>query len=183
MFEIEDMLKIISALFIIFPLVSFIHESGHLIFAYLFGAKDLKITIGSGKPVFRCKFLEFRKYYFWYSWCYYSDLERNNRLTNVLVYSGPMLMNLTAAFLVNWLTLKGILDSSLLAYQFVYFSIYFVIFDLIPITYHDGQPSNGRVIYELIRYGNKISYKKGDFKEEAKRMREKNQTTEDRGNV
>ncbi|MDG5786800.1 site-2 protease family protein [Evansella sp. AB-P1] len=180
MFELSDLARIIYALFIVFPLVSFIHELGHLLFACLFGAKNFKMTIGCGKPIFKYKFLEIRKYYFWYSWCYYSDLEKDNRLTNILVYSGPMILNLSAALLVNWLTIIGVLDSSILWYQFVYFSIYFVIFDLIPMTYHDGQPSNGRVIYELLRYGNKVSFEKGDFNEEAEKMRENNRTTKDR---
>lgn len=180
MFGVQDIIKIIYALFIVFPFVSFIHELGHLVFAFLFRAKNLKLTIGCGKPIFKYRFLEIRKYYFWYSWCYYSSLEVDNRFTNLLVYSGPMIFNLSAAFLINWFTISGYLEESILFYQFVYFSIYFVVFDLIPMTYHDGQPSNGRVIYELLRYGNKISYKKGDFKEEANKMRENNRTTDER---
>lgn len=172
MFGFSDVVRIICALFIVYPLVSVIHEVGHLVFAYLFGAKDLKLTIGSGKPIFRWRIFEIRKYYFWYGWCYYSDLENDNRLTNLLVYSGPMIMNLSAAFFVNWLTIKGILDSSIVWFQFVYFSIYFVIFDLIPMTYQDGQPSNGKVIYQLLFYGNKTTYQKGDYDEEMRKMRD-----------
>lgn len=160
MFGLEDMIGVFLALFIVFPIVSILHESGHLLFAYLFGAKELKLTIGCGNPIFKWKFIEFRKYYFWYGWCYYSELDLNNRLTNLLVYAGPMIVNLSSALFVNWLVFQGILESSTLWYQFVYFSIYFSVFDLIPMTYQDGQPSNGRVIYELIRYGEKNDYQK-----------------------
>ncbi|WP_227937506.1 hypothetical protein [Alkalihalobacillus deserti] len=171
MFGLEDVKLIFLALFVVFPLVSFIHETGYLFFAYLFGAKELKLTIGCGKPIFRWKILEFRRYYFWYGWCYYKDLQNDTRLSNILVYSGPVIFNITSGIFLNWLTLKGVIKPSIFTYQFVYFSLYFAVFDLIPMTYQDGQPSNGRVIYELLRYGRKNSYQKGDYNQEMRKIR------------
>ncbi|MCP3031902.1 hypothetical protein LF817_11155 [Halobacillus sp. A1] len=50
--------------------------------------------------------------------------------------------------------------------QFIFYAFYFVLFDILPLYYPDGQPSNGRVIYDLIRHGRLTDYQKYDPQEE-----------------
>jgi len=64
MFGLLDFLYITMAVFIILPLVSVIHEFGHLFFAYLFKAENQTLDVGCGKPLFQIGRIQFRKYYF-----------------------------------------------------------------------------------------------------------------------
>ncbi|MBD1379526.1 zinc metalloprotease [Metabacillus arenae] len=160
MFGLFDFISLILSVFIILPIVSIIHETGHLFFAYLFKAKNHKLEIGCGKPLFEVGRIRIRRFYFWYSWCQFEQLKRNSRIHYILVYAGPMIFNIVAAFLVNGLVYLKVLEESKFWNQFIYYSIFFVIFDILPMRYPDGQPSNGLVIYEMIRYGKKATFQK-----------------------
>jgi len=151
MFGIEDIPKFILAFFILLPVISTIHELGHVFFAWLMGGRTIKITIGTGKPVFRRWILEVRQYYFWYGFCTFDNVKRQRRLASILIFSGGALFNLLAAIGIRLLVEGGILEESLFTYQFTYFSLYYIFFALMPIPYPDGTFSDGRIILDLIR--------------------------------
>lgn len=88
MFGINDIPKFFLAFFLVLPVISFLHEAGHVFFAWLMGGKNIKVTVGTGEVLFRLGMLEVRKYYFWYGLCTFDNLKRNQRAANILVFSG-----------------------------------------------------------------------------------------------
>lgn len=166
MFGLLDFLYIMVSIFIILPLVSMIHEIGHLFFAFLFKAKNQTLDIGCGKPVFKIGRLCFRKYYFFYSWCQFERLENNSKLNYILVYAGPMIFNIFAAIMINGLVQYDLIAAQKFWNLFVYYSIYFVLFDVIPMRYPDGQPSNGLVVFEMLKYGKRATFQKENWTEQ-----------------
>jgi hypothetical protein len=157
MFGINDIPKFFLAFFLVLPMISLVHEAGHVIFAWLMGAKNIKVTIGSGRVLFRVGLLEVRKYYFWYGHCTFDNLKRNKRFANILIHSGGALFNSIAAGVIIYLIEHNALEAGIFTYQFTYFSLYYVFFALLPMPYPDGNDSDGKVILDLIR--NKIQVK------------------------
>jgi Zn-dependent protease len=151
MFGINDIPKFFLAFFLVLPIISFVHEAGHVFFAWLMGGKNIKVTIGSGDVLFRLGIMEVRKYYFWYGLCTFDNLKRNNRFANMLIFSGGALFNVIAAGVVIYLVEQKVLEASIFTYQFTYFSLYYVFFALLPMPYPDGNDSDGKVILDLIR--------------------------------
>jgi hypothetical protein len=151
MFGINDIPKFFLAFFLVLPIVSFVHEAGHVFFAWLMGGKNIKVTIGSGDVLFRLGIVEVRKYYFWYGLCTFDNLKRNQRFANMLIFSGGALFNAIAAGVVIYLVEHEALEAGIFTYQFTYFSLYYVFFALLPMPYPDGNDSDGKVILDLIR--------------------------------
>ncbi|GHI00967.1 hypothetical protein [Neobacillus kokaensis] len=144
MFGFADIIKFLISFFVILPIVTLIHLSGHIFFVTLFGGLEKKIVIGCGTKVFSFWNIEIRKYYFWNGACEFKSLRHDNRFTNTLIYLGGSLFNLTSIFLVNALISQGILDTSVFWYQFVYFSFYILFLSLFPMYFSDGSPSDGK---------------------------------------
>ncbi|EJF10709.1 site-2 protease family protein [Pontibacter sp. BAB1700] len=157
MFEINDLPKFFLAFFLVLPIISFVHEAGHVFFAWLMGGKNIKVSIGAGKVLFRIGIVEVRKYYFWYGLCTFENLKRNERFANILIFSGGALFNTLAALVVIYLIENKTLEPGILTYQFTYFSLYYVFFALLPMPYPDGNESDGKVILDLIQ--NKAQFK------------------------
>ena len=151
MFGVNDIPKFFLAFFLVLPVISLLHEAGHVFFAWLMGGKNIRVTIGSGDVLFRVGMLEVRKYYFWYGHCTFDNLRRNHRLANILVFFGGALFNALAAVAVIYLIENNVLESGMLTYQFTYFSLYYIFFALLPMPYPDGNYSDGKVILDLAR--------------------------------
>ena len=144
MFGFADIIKFLISFFVILPLVTLIHLSGHVFFVMLFGGSEKKIIIGCGPMVFSFWNIEVRKYYFWNGACEFKMLRHDNRVTNTLIYLGGSLFNLIGIFLVRALISQGILDASVFWSQFTYFSFYILFFSLFPMYFSDGSPSDGK---------------------------------------
>lgn len=151
MFGFNDIPKFILAFFIIMPLISVLHEAGHVFFAWLMGGKNIKVTVGSGKILFRWGPLEVRKYYFWYGLCTFENIKRKEKFANILIFFGGSLFNLIATIAVMVLVNEGYLEAGLVTYQFTYFSLYYIFFALFPMPYPDGNYSDGKIILDLLR--------------------------------
>lgn len=151
MFGLNDIPKFLLAFFLILPVISLLHEFGHVFFAWVMGGKNIRVTIGSGKPVFSFGMLEIRQYYFWYGLCTFENVERNEKFSNILIFSGGALFNLIAALVVISLIENKVLDPSLFTYQFTYFSMYYIFFALVPMPYPDGNYSDGKIILDLLQ--------------------------------
>ncbi|MFE8701413.1 hypothetical protein ACFYKX_12480 [Cytobacillus sp. FJAT-54145] len=149
MFGVNDFLKFITAFFIIFPVVTFIHLFGHIFFVLLFRGKGIKIIIGSGKKLFSVGVVEVRRFYFSSGGCEYSYLEVDTKVSNSLVFLGGSLFNILSILIINKLVGMGVLSSSIMWYQFAYFSFYFVFFALFPMDFPDGYPSDGKIVYRI----------------------------------
>ncbi|PRY14202.1 hypothetical protein CLV24_10412 [Pontibacter ummariensis] len=151
MFGVNDIPKFFLAFFLVLPIISFVHEAGHVFFAWLMGGKNIKVTVGTGGVLFRAGMLEVRKYYFWYGFCSFDNLRRNHRVANILIFSGGALFNTLAAVAVISLIENNLLASNMITYQFTYFSFYYIFFALLPMHYPDGSNSDGKIILDLIR--------------------------------
>ena len=151
MFGVNDLPKFFLAFFLVLPIISFVHEAGHVFFAWLMGGKNIKVTIGTGDVLFRLGIVEVRKYYFWYGLCTFDNLKWNKRFSNILIFSGGALFNSIAAGVVIYLVEQKALEAGIFTYQFTYFSLYYIFFALLPMPYPDGNDSDGKVILDLIR--------------------------------
>lgn len=151
MFGLNDLPKFFLAFFLVLPVISFVHEAGHVFFAWLMGGRNIKVSVGSGDVLFRAGMLEVRKYYFWYGLCTFDNLKRNERFANILIFSGGALFNAIAALVVVYLVEQDVLEPGILTYQFTYFSLYYIFFALLPMPYPDGNDSDGKVIFDLLR--------------------------------
>lgn len=156
MFGISDIPKFLLAFFLVLPVISMLHEAGHVFFAWLMGAKNIRIVVGSGKPVFTSGILEIRQYYFWYGFCTFDNVKRKEKLANIIIFSGGALFNLMSTIAVILLVEHKILESGMLTYQFTYFSMYYVFFALLPMLYPGGNYSDGKIILELLKNRDEI---------------------------
>lgn len=151
MFGISDLPKFFLAFFLVMPLISILHEGGHVFFAWLMGGKNIKVSVGTGKPIFNRGMLEVRKYYFWYGLCTFENLRKNRRWSNILIFFGGSLFNLLGVLTVMILVEQELINTNMFTYQFTYFSLYYIFFALLPMPYPDGNYSDGKVILDLLR--------------------------------
>ncbi|WP_189603722.1 site-2 protease family protein [Salinimicrobium marinum] len=151
MFGISDIPKFFLAFFLVMPLISILHEGGHVFFAWLFGGKNIKVSLGTGKPIFQWGMLEVRKYYFWYGLCIFENLRIKRKWSNILIFFGGSLFNILGVLAVMILVEEQLIDTNMFTYQFTYFSLYYIFFALLPMPYPDGNFSDGKIILDLIR--------------------------------
>ncbi|WP_257064406.1 site-2 protease family protein [Priestia megaterium] len=152
MFGWSDMPKLLLSFLIVIPLVSVIHQLGHSLMAIILGGR-IDFTIGQGRTIFRWKKIKIKSIYFLHSFCIYEKLKYDNRFTHACVYAGGTIANLASILLVYGLIMWGVLSKNLFSYQFVYFSIYYIVFSLLPFEYSETSLSDGRAIYDALRYG------------------------------
>ncbi|MCJ7988372.1 site-2 protease family protein [Priestia megaterium] len=152
MFGWSDMPKLLFSFLIVIPLVSVIHQLGHSLMAIILGGR-IDFTIGQGRTIFRWKKIKIKSIYFLHSFCIYEKLKYDNRFTHACVYAGGTIANLASILLVYGLIMWGVLSKNLFSYQFVYFSIYYIVFSLLPFEYSETSLSDGRAIYDALRYG------------------------------
>ncbi|MGW9103512.1 hypothetical protein ACWGPK_30045, partial [Priestia megaterium] len=152
MFGISDIPKFLFSFLLVLPLVSIIHQLGHSIMVIFFGGK-VDFTIGKGRTILKWRKIKIKSVYFLDSFCVYEKLKYDNRITHAFVYAGGTIANVTSIFIINGLIIADVFSTTLFAYQFVYFSVYYIIFSLLPIRYSETTSSDGRAIYDALRYG------------------------------
>ncbi|RHW36165.1 hypothetical protein D1B33_11020 [Lysinibacillus yapensis] len=164
MFGLADLVSLIISAFIILPVVVFLRELGYLIFSGLFGVVQPRITIGTGPRLIKFGMLDIRKYYHFYSWFSYDDLKYKNKFAYVCIYSAPILMNLSVAFLLNFLIANGWAQEYKTFWdRFIFYAFYYALFDIVPMFTLNGKPNNGMIIYQMIRYGRRVDYNTDPF--------------------
>ncbi|MCK1994200.1 hypothetical protein [Peribacillus muralis] len=151
MFGLYDIMKFLFSFFLIMPIVTLIHLSGHAFFVTIFGGAEKKIVIGCGNKLFSLWNMEIRKYYFWNGACEFKGLKHDNRVTNMLIYLGGAIFNLVSMLAIYSLVFQKILESSVIWYQFIYFSFYIMFFSLFPMYFPDGSPSDGKAAHLALR--------------------------------
>ncbi|MEK3886238.1 hypothetical protein [Bacillus sp. FSL K6-3431] len=152
MFTFNDTITFVFAFFITLPIVALIHSLGHLFFASIFGGQ-IKLVLGRGKRIFSRGIFELRLLYFFDSKCHYRKLKINNKLSHCLVHAGGIIFNILAIVLVNTSIFIGLIPKHIFFYQFVYFSVYYIFFALLPIQYGENHYSDGKAIISIIRTG------------------------------
>ncbi|MEH7035887.1 site-2 protease family protein, partial [Priestia megaterium] len=134
MFGLNDLPKFVWSFCLVLPLVSFVHQLGHSVMAIIFGGK-VDFTIGRGKTILKMGKFKIKSVYFLDSFCKYENLKNDSRISHAVVYAGGVLFNVLTIFIINGLIMANILPEDIFCYQFVYFSVYYVIFSLLPIQY------------------------------------------------
>ncbi|CAM3259857.1 hypothetical protein FITA111629_13390 [Filibacter tadaridae] len=164
MFGLSDLLSLIISAFIILPVVIFLRETGYFIVSGIFGVENPRLTIGSGPRVFKIGMFDVRRYYHLYSWFSYDDIKRKNKFAYISIYAGPILINLLLAVILNALLANGMLqDYKTFLDRFIFYSMYYVLFDIVPMITANGKPNNGMIIYEMLRYGKRTDYNNEPF--------------------
>ncbi|APG59327.1 M50 family metallopeptidase [Christiangramia salexigens] len=151
MFGLSDVPKFILAFFIVLPVISILHEFGHVFFAWIMGGKNIKVSIGSGKSIFKIGMLDIRQYYFWYGLCTFENLPKRERFGNILIFSGGVLFNIIGIAAIGLLIQHDVLEANIFTYQFTYFSWYYIFFAILPMPYPDGNYSDGKIVWDLIK--------------------------------
>ncbi|WP_176463598.1 hypothetical protein [Shouchella lehensis] len=160
MFTFIDLAQLIMSAIIILPIVTVIRESGYYLTAVLLGASNKKLVVGSGPKLFSLKTIEVRRYFFMYSWMEYEELNPRNRFWHGFIYASPILSSTIVGVIVNALLAAQLIPDNMFWSTFMFYVFYFVFFDLIPVYLPDGQPTNGRAIFDLIWHGQRSDYVK-----------------------
>ncbi|RHW41171.1 hypothetical protein D1B31_09555 [Neobacillus notoginsengisoli] len=155
MFSWNDLVTFCWAFFIVLPLTSFVHATGHTFFVVLFGGKPV-MTMGRGRKLFSLGTFHVHSLYFIDASCQYDKIKKEARWKYALIYAGGVIFNALSILVVNSLIHMGIWPKHLFFYQFVYFSVYFIFFALLPIEYGKDNPSDGKALYTLLKSGKKI---------------------------
>ena len=176
MFGLTDLLYLAFSAFIILPLVVFLRESGYLIMSEAVGAKNPRLTIGSGPRAFKFGIFDIRKYYHLYSWFSYDSLKRTSKFAYIMIYAGPIIILFTAAMTVNFLLASGILTAFPKFWdRFMFYAFFYLLFDVVPMKTMNGKPNNGMIIYEMLRYGKRTDYNHEPFIPATKEVEEEYQ--------
>ena len=164
MFGLRDLVSLITSAFIILPVVIFLREAGYVIVSGIFGVKNPRLTIGSGPRIFKLGIFDVRKYYHVYSWFSYDSLKRKNNFAYICIYLGPIIFNLTLALTINALLANGMLQEYKTFWdRFVFYALYYVLFDTIPMITINGKPNNGMIVYKMLRHGKRTDYNNEPF--------------------
>lgn len=164
MFGVPDLLSLVISAFIILPTVVFLRETGYLIVSGVFGVENPRLTIGTGPRIIKFGIFDVRKYYHLYSWFTYDSIKKKSNFAYICIYAGPIFINLVIALTLNALLANGTIQEFVKFWdRFVFYALYYVLFDIVPMKTFNGRPNNGLIIYELLRYGKRIDYNQEPF--------------------
>lgn len=164
MFGIPDLISLIISAFIILPIVIILREMGYMIAGLIFGAKNSRLTLGSGPRLFKLGKLDVRKHYHLYSWFSYDELKNDSRFAYIMIYSSPILINVISGLTINALLANDFMTEQATFWnRFIFYTFYYVLFDVVPMKTVNGMPNNGMLIYEMIRYGKRTDRNKEPF--------------------
>lgn len=164
MFGISDLISLIISAFIILPAVVFLRELGYVIVSWLFGVTEPRVTIGSGRRIFKFGMFDIRRYYHLYSWFSYDKLKHESKFAYISIYAAPILINLVFGLSINLLIANGLIEEYKTFWdRFVFYAFYYVLFDAVPMTTFNGKPNNGMIIYKMIRYEKRIDSSEKHF--------------------
>ncbi|MFS0788301.1 hypothetical protein ABC345_18215 [Shouchella sp. 1P09AA] len=168
MFSPTDWIRLFMSALLILPIVTVIRESGYYLAVTLLKGENKNLIIGSGPTLFKIPTIEVRRYFFMFSWMEYDGVKPSNRTWHGIIYAAPILTTAIFAFVANALVLEGVLPANIFWSTFIFYCFYYMLFDVIPVYLPDGQPTNGRAIFDLMWHGERSDYKKQRLEREAK---------------
>ncbi|WYP27323.1 hypothetical protein NSQ54_04195 [Alkalihalobacillus sp. FSL W8-0930] len=175
MFGLYDLFRLIVAAIVILPITSVIRESGYYLAVTILGAKEKKLIVGSGPILFSLPTIEVRRYFFMYSWIEYEELNPKNRFWHGFIYASPIIGPLLLGLAINMMLANGVIESNVFWSTFLFYIFYYIFFDVIPVYLPDGQPTNGRAIFDLIWHGERSDYKKARLEKEKEEQENKSE--------
>jgi len=146
----DTLTEIIIEMLIIFPLITIIHEIGHVIPVLLYGGKITNIKLGQGKKIINIGCIQINRFYFYGGSFSYKEFEEKNRFREIMImFSGPLL-NLLTGILFFYI---GVMSRNLvLFYSLIKLSILSFFFNLLPLSFRFGN-TDGMQILQLIKFG------------------------------
>ncbi|MGM0524226.1 MAG: hypothetical protein ACQER2_09320 [Bacillota bacterium] len=164
MFGLKELIGLVLSAFFILPTVVILRELGYVLAGRVVGAKNARITLGSGKRIFKWRMFDFRRHYQLYSWYSYDELANQKRWAYVFLYSAPILVNVIFGLMINALIANQIIDTYETFWnRFVFYAFYYVLFDALPMRTINGKPNNGRIIFDMVKYGKRTDLNKERF--------------------
>jgi hypothetical protein len=151
--------EFIIGVFIFMPIITLIHEFGHVFFAKIFGAEIKKIVIGSGKTFLTLGKFEVKTMYFWFGY-FQADKLGNSKLAKIVTLLGGTIFNLASCLIIIILLYINIINNNNLIRLFIGFSLYTIIAALIPIKYFNDTNSDGLQVCQVIKKGSSNFYNK-----------------------
>lgn len=179
MFELTDIPRLLMSAMIILPIVMIIRESGYYGVATLLGATNKKLTVGCGPMFFQTRTLEVRRYFFMYSWMGYDELQPKSNKWHGLIYASPILTMAVAASVFNILLAEEVLPTNMFWEVFQFYLFFYILFDVAPVYLPNGQPTNGRAIFDLLWHGERSDFMKKNAEEEASQMQHASENQDD----
>jgi len=183
LFSPTDWFRLFMAALFILPIVTVIRESGYYLAATLLRGENKHLIIGSGPTLFKIPTIEVRRYFFMFSWMEYDELKPSNRVWHGLIYAAPIITTGTFAVVVNSLVMSEVLPANIFWTTFIFYCFYYMLFDVIPVYLPDGQPTNGRAIFDLIWHGERSDYKKLRLEKEENEHSDTEETKTERSNT
>ncbi|CAD2073336.1 hypothetical protein [Phocicoccus pinnipedialis] len=169
MFGLNDLISLIISIFIILPVVAFIREASYLLAGALVGVENARVTIGSGRKLFKINMLglgqlEVRRNYHLYSWFSFDDLKKNSILKYIILYASPIVVNATIGITLNALIANGYFDEYATFFnRFIFYIFFYVLLDALPMHTINGMPNNGQIIMDLILHGKRVDSSRDHF--------------------
>ena len=179
LFSPTDWIRLFMSALFILPIVTVIRESGYYLAVTLLKGENKNLIIGSGPTLFKIPTIEVRRYFFMFSWMEYDGVKPSNRIWHGFIYAAPILTTAIFAFVANSLVLEGILPANIFWSTFIFYCFYYMLFDVIPVYLPDGQPTNGRAIFDLMWHGERSDYKKQRLEREAKEEEQQHEGSEE----
>jgi len=156
--------EIMFGIFVCEPIIILIHELGHAFFNFAFGGKTTKIVIGSGKKLFSIGIFEVQSWYFLYGICMGDIPDDISKVKKIIRLLGGVIFQFITGIILFLLIKSGIIENSSRMGVFLSFSLYIAMSAIIPVTYADGSNSDGKQVYQVIRYGKSRFYDNYDKK-------------------
>ena len=130
----EIVFQTIITIFIIFPIVTLIHELGHAFFAKLFGAKEIKIELGTGKPLIQTKSFQINQIFYWSGFCYFNldELTKHKKIKRIFILLGGAIFNLTTLGIMWILYSFELIPDHFIIKTFMIVTLFIAIFSLLP---------------------------------------------------
>lgn len=144
------------------PTVSFMREFSYLLIGRIVGAKNPRVTVGSGRELFNFNILglgniDVRRNYHIISWFSFDELRNDNKFLYASLYASPIVINVVIGLILNYFLSHGYLqDYATFFDRFIFYIFFYVLLDTIPMTTINGLPNNGKIIYDMLKHGKRI---------------------------
>lgn len=149
--------ELLIGTFVLMPIITLIHELGHVFFAKLFGAKIKSIVIGSGRTSLAFGKLEIKAIYFWCGY-FTADKIGNSKLTKIITLLGGILFNIASCSIIILLFNLNVIGYNDLYNVFIYFSLFSIVANILPINFFNNMNTDGLQICQIIKSGTSTLY-------------------------
>jgi hypothetical protein len=143
-------IQILIGIFVLMPIITLIHELGHITFAKLFNIETRGITLGLGKTLFSLKSIEIKQLYFFFGYTKNDSISDKLLSQKILFYISGALFNLVSIIIIRLFPDFNLFNYYIIT-PFITFSEFCTLMSLIPIKYPDSRVSDGLQILTCLK--------------------------------